>query len=74
MRVRQPHELRVIAELVALNDKLVKLVEFLGGNQGAILICDVVEIHRLRKQRDVMTEYADILVDRINAFPSLEAS
>lgn len=63
---RAPYQARVIAEKEELDDKLGKLVVFLGGEVVKSLPDD--ELHRLRRQAGVMREYSDILHQRIQAW------
>ena len=61
-----PHQLRVIAEKNALDDKLFMLKLFLHGPVFLTLPGD--ERRRLRRQAEVMEEYSAILAERIVAF------
>ena len=56
---------RVEQELAALNEKIVKLTSFLFG--GDIVNMDISEHMRffLRRQLNVMEEYADVLQERL---------
>jgi hypothetical protein len=61
-----PHQQRVIDEHQELTDKLDKLNSFFSNPvfQGL----DAAEQDRMRRQASAMQEYADVLVERINAF------
>lgn len=61
-----PHQLRVIEEKVALDDKLSKLGTFLHGETFATIDRD--EQTRLNRQYSVMTTYSQILSERIATF------
>lgn len=56
---------RVEQELAELNEKIVKLTAFLFG--GDIVNMDISEHMRflLRKQLNIMQEYADVLQERL---------
>ena len=56
---------RVEQELAELNEKIVKLTAFLFG--GDIVNMDIAENMRflLRRQLNVMQEYADVLQERL---------
>lgn len=63
----QPHQQRVVTERNELNDKLIALKGFI---KGSLVFQDLPEEekNRLKRQAEVMTEYSDILQERINAF------
>lgn len=63
----QPHQQRVVEEKTALDEKLTKLVAFYDTPLYAKL--DTAEKVRLQRQGQAMSEYADILEERIAAFP-----
>lgn len=63
----QPHEERVVAERKDLGEKLTKLSAFISGSE-AFRTLDIEDQQLLREQRDVMTEYSDILGKRIARF------
>lgn len=62
----QPHQERVVSEKAELDAKLERLSAFIGGTQFSAL--DGEEQVRLNRQRDAMTEYSNILSQRIAAF------
>jgi hypothetical protein len=62
----QPHQQRVVDEKTELDDKLGKLVKFYDTDIYAKL--DEAERVRLSRQGQVMSEYSDILGQRIAAF------
>lgn len=59
---------RVEQELAELNEKIVKLVAFLFGND--IVNMDISDHMRflLRRQLNVMQEYADVLQERLRTW------
>ena len=59
---------RVEQELAELNEKIVKLTAFLFG--GGIVNMDISEHMRflLRRQLNVMQEYADVLQERLRTW------
>ena len=59
---------RVEQELAELNEKIVKLASFLFG--GDIVNMDISDHMRflLRRQLNVMQEYADVLQERLRAW------
>ena len=61
-----PHQLRVIEERQALDEKRQKLTAFIGGEIYRKL--DGMEQSRLNRQLEAMTLYSNILVERIAAF------
>lgn len=63
----QPHQQRVVDETTELNEKLTKLRSFF--NNPIFRDLDQLEKERLSRQETVMTEYAKILSERIDAFP-----
>jgi len=62
----KPHQVRVIEERQALNDKLEKLEEFLKTTIFEGL--DSEEQKRLVQQSILMARYSDALSERIKAF------
>lgn len=62
----EPHQQRVVEEHKALTEKIAGLREFIAGTsfQGV----NREERLRLIRQEVVMTEYAGVLEERINAF------
>jgi hypothetical protein len=64
----QPHQEQVVAELKELSERREKLSAFIASNQ-IFSALPVVEKMRLRRQLIVMTEYANILQERIDHFP-----
>lgn len=63
------HEQRVILELIDLKDKISKLGAFRATPWFANLVA--AEQGRLTRQQEAMQAYADILAERITAFPIL---
>lgn len=61
-----PHEQRVIDEKNALDEKLIKLSAFVRTEEFYAL--DTEDRQLLRRQREVMLDYSDILGDRIARF------
>lgn len=61
-----PHQQRVLIERAELDDKLGKLNGFIGTDLFKTLPSD--EQERLTVQRGAMTEYHQVLADRIGAF------
>jgi hypothetical protein len=60
---------RVVAEKQELDEKLEKLLAFIGDGKGPIFSTLVTEEQeRLTTQARIMREYSDILTDRIAAF------
>lgn len=67
----QPHQQRVVNERDELNTKLAALKGFIKGFiKGSQVFFSLQEDEqsRLKRQSEVMTEYSDILQDRINAW------
>ena len=65
----QPHQERVVIEKKELDEKLEKLLAFIGAGSGPIFSKLITEEQeRLTTQARIMKEYSDILADRINAF------
>lgn len=64
---RRPHEMRVIAEKADLEVRTFALEQFLDSPLFAKV--DPAEQDLLKQQIAIMTTYADILEDRIAAFP-----
>lgn len=63
----QPFQQRVVDEQSALDDKILKLTEFIvGATMFEKLPAD--EQDRLRKQKDLMAQYSEVLGERIAAF------
>jgi len=63
----QPHQQRVVDEKQELDTKLDKLTVFLKGDLFESLPDD--EQDRLAKQLGIMSEYSNILAERIAHFP-----
>lgn len=63
----QPHQQRVVDEMVQLSDKTDKLNAFMQGEKFHI-VCDEDERINLIHQYNAMTSYREILKDRIAAF------
>lgn len=63
----QPHELRVHAEKQDLDDKLEKLLNFIGSTPFMKL--HPVDRSLLRLQADLMRAYSRVLEQRIERFP-----
>ncbi len=63
----QPHQQRVVDEKTELDDKLTKLKAFIDGNPIFAGLPDD-EKERLVRQHSCMTEYSEILGERIAAF------
>lgn len=63
-----PHQLRVIDELAELEDKRVKLNDFITSEKFETIVPDQMERIRLNAQLYYMTKYSDTLADRINHF------
>lgn len=61
-----PHQQRVVDERQELEERLAKLRQFLGTEICLSLPFD--ERSLLVRQERVMTEYSEILADRINLF------
>lgn len=59
----KPHEQRIIDEKNALDEKLIKLSSFVRTEAFYALRTEDRQL--LRRQREVMLEYSDILGDRI---------
>jgi hypothetical protein len=68
-KTMQPHQERVVTEKKELDEKLEKLLAFIGAGRGPIFLkLFTEEQQRLTTQARIMKEYSDILADRINAF------
>jgi len=63
----QPHQERVVTESNELREKLTKLTAFISGSE-AFKTISIADQALLRKQRDIMGEYLDILGQRISRF------
>jgi hypothetical protein len=61
-----PHQIRVVAEKRELDERLQRLVAFMGTATFAEL--PEAERARMTRQRDVMTELSAVLGERIDAF------
>ena len=59
-----PHQQRVVAERAELDDKRKKLEAFIDSEKFRIL-CDRSERSRMRRQHANMTDYSNVLGDRI---------
>jgi len=62
----QPHQQRVVDELTELEIKSSKLAPFIGSEIYKGL--SIEEQDRLKKQLEIMSQYAYILKERIAAF------
>lgn len=62
-----PHEERVVAESNDLREKLTKLSAFISGNE-AFRKLNSDDQCLLRRQRGIMADYLDVLVERIARF------
>ncbi len=62
----QPHQQRVLDEMIALDIKRDALTKFIGS-EGAKKI-DPAELNRLTRQLEIMTMYSNLLAERIAAF------
>jgi hypothetical protein len=62
----EPYQERVVAEKKELDDRLSKLVAFIGGT--VFLALPAAEQIRLADQSHAMQQYSDILGQRIAAF------
>lgn len=67
-----PHQQRVLVEKAELDERLAKLSEFIADNPLFATLPDD-EQERLRDQNLVMTQYSDILAERIAAFTKVSA-
>ena len=63
-----PHQERVVAEKVALDEKIVALGAFIGVPNATYVSLETVEKERLGRQYSAMTEYSEVLGERIAAF------
>lgn len=63
----QEHQQRVVDEKTELDEKLVKLSDFLATNP-LFNDLDPAEQDRLKRQNDIMLEYSQVLEERIIAF------
>ena len=62
----EPHQERVVVEKKELDEKLEKLMAFIGG--PVFLTLDRYEQDRLHRQSDLMDKYSGVLAERIEAF------
>lgn len=65
----KPHQQRVVDEKTELDSKLTKLGEFIEGS-AIFKLLDEAEQARLVRQRGLMSQYSDVLGERITAFPT----
>ena len=63
-----PHQQRVINEKRELDDRAMKLSDFIGLN-ATFATLDAAEQERMKEQCKIMWEYSEILGKRIAAFP-----
>ncbi len=63
----QPHQERAVAESNELRERLTKLTAFISAND-AFKTLDAIDQGLLRRQRDCMMDYLDVLGDRIARF------
>lgn len=68
MKLYAPHQLRVIDEFDELEEKRIKLQAFLNSDQFKVVVTDEEEQRRLLRQWMAMTNYSDILAERIANF------
>lgn len=68
MNPLKPHQERVVYEKEELDKKREKLKEFINGEVFKTL--EQAEQFRLSAQIEIMTQYSNVLDDRINAFVS----
>ena len=66
----QPHQERVVTEREELNEKRIKLISFI--ETAAFNSLNGAEKDRLRKQAAIMTDYFEVLGERINSFAGTE--
>lgn len=64
----QPHQQRVVDELVELQDKITKLDNFISSENFEKIVVDKEERHRLIAQWGYMRQYASVLIERIDNF------
>lgn len=64
----QPHQQRVVDELVELQDKIIKLDNFISSENFEKIVVDKEERHRLIAQLGYMRQYASVLIERIDNF------
>lgn len=64
----QPHQQRVVDELVELQDKITKLDNFISSDNFEKIVVDKEERHRLVEQLGYMQQYASVLIERIDNF------
>jgi hypothetical protein len=62
-----PYQQRVVAEMAQLDDKRVKLLEFMDS-KNLFVVCNEAERIRLSNQYRTMTTYSKVLNERIKAF------
>ena len=63
----EPHQERVIAESNELRDRLMKLSIFISQS-STFQTLNYIDQNLLRQQRDIMSDYLDILGERIARF------
>ena len=68
MNTLAPHQQRVVQEKEELDEKLSKLSAFIDSPNFTITVKDENEIARLVCQEEIMTDYSEILAERIAAF------
>jgi hypothetical protein len=64
----QPHQQRVVDEKTELDERLMKLIAFFDNPIFAGLPAD--EQDRLKRQKEHMAGYSDVLGERIADFPA----
>jgi len=62
----EPYQIRVVEEKKELDQKLLRLRKFFEGKNFQLVEPD--EQARMRRQEVIMTDYSNILAERINAF------
>jgi hypothetical protein len=64
----QPHQKRVVEEKQDLDDRLSRLRDFISTAGGVFKSLSDAEKDRLRRQEKAMTEYSNILQERVENF------
>ena len=69
----EPYQQRVVDEKTELDGKYRKLIEFIEESPTFPRLPDD-EQNRLRRQKDCMKNYSDVLGERISAFPCIHCN